>query len=231
MVFVVLLGPPGAGKGTQAQRLAERLHLPHISTGNLLREAVMQQTSLGQVVRGYLDRGELVPDTIVGELVSSRLNEADAAAGAIFDGYPRNVLQAQSLDRLLARRDLRLTRVLALDVASEVIVERLSSRLACQSCGATYNSRLNPPSRPGRCDVCHGPVTRRSDDEPAVIRRRLVVYQATTKPVEDYYRQQGLLITVDGDRPCDDVTRTLLAAIPRRSPARRSPVGRVMAAD
>jgi adenylate kinase len=217
-VFIVLLGPPGAGKWTQAERLARVLHLAHIATGDLLRQAVRRRSVTGLLAQTYLDRGELVPDTVMSRLVAERLDTLGDRAGAIFDGYPRTVAQAMELDRELAGRGHRLATVISLAVPTERIVERLSSRRICPRCGTTYNLQSTPPRQAGRCDRCGEALTRRSDDEPAVIRRRLDIYRAQAGPLEDYYRQRGLLAPVCGDTTPDAVTAAMLEAITAATP-------------
>jgi adenylate kinase len=212
-MFIVLLGPPGAGKGTQAARLAGQLNLAHIATGNLLREAVQHGTPIGLMAQSYLDRGELVPDEVMARLVAERLDAPDARAGAIFDGYPRTLVQAVEFDRELARRRTRLTLAISVDIAADVLVRRLSSRRVCERCGATYNLISNPPIQAGLCDRCGEPLVGRSDDSPAVIRRRLDIYRAEAGPLEDYYAEGDRLAIVAGDNPPDVVTATIRSVL------------------
>ena len=214
-MFIVLLGPPGAGKGTQAQRLAGAFSLVRVATGDLLREAVRRRVPLGITAKGYLDRGELVPDCIIADLVVERLDDVDAQHGVIFDGYPRTVEQARWLDRELARRGQRLTRVICLDVPSEVIIRRLGSRRICPRCDAVYNLLTNPPLKDGVCDNCGERLEHRYDDRPEVIRRRLDIYHSEDGPLTEYYSQRGLLTVVCGVHAPDAVGAAVLTAIPR----------------
>jgi adenylate kinase len=183
-----------------------------------LRQAVRRRSSIGLLAQAYLDRGELVPDAITGQLVAERLDAPDAQAGAVFDGYPRTVAQAQDLDRELAGRGHRLTLALNLDVPTEHLVERLSSRRVCPRCGTPYNLQTTPPRQAGRCDRCGEALIRRSDDEPTVIRHRLDVYHAQASLLEDYYRQRGLLAPIDGDTTPDAVTMAMLEALATATP-------------
>jgi adenylate kinase len=192
---LVLLGPPGAGKGTQAALLAERLGLEHISTGEILREEVELGTELGRKAKAYMDRGELVPDALVIEMLRGRL-DSSRSRGFILDGFPRTISQAEALERMV-----RLDRVLNIRLSEEEVVRRLSARRVCKSCGRNYNLISNPPKVEGRCDACGGELIQRDDDKPEVIRRRYRVYEAETAPLKDFYRQRGLLVEVEGDRP------------------------------
>ncbi|MCC6627688.1 MAG: adenylate kinase [Chloroflexi bacterium] len=214
-MFIVLLGPPGAGKGTQAEHLVNRLDIPQISTGNLLREAVQRRTPLGLQAAAFIDRGELVPDAITGQLLAQRLDQPDARRGAIFDGYPRTIIQATALDAELARRGARVAVAVALDISGDVIVQRLSSRRVCARCGATYNAITNPPREADICDRCGDALVCRADDSPRVIRRRMDIYRAEAGPIEDYYASQGRLAIVAADQPTDRVTDALLATVRR----------------
>lgn len=196
---IVLLGAPGAGKGTQAQKLVEEFGVAHISTGDLLRAAVKAGTKLGVKAKEYMDAGQLVPDKLVVDLVKERLAADDAKKGFILDGFPRNTAQAVTLDSALADMGLSLDAALLVDVKAEVIVERLSSRRTCRDCGYTA------PGGVDVCPSCGGEMYQRDDDKPETIQNRLNVYESQTAPLVDYYKGKGLLKVVDGDRPVDDV--------------------------
>lgn len=196
---IVLLGAPGAGKGTQAQKLVEEFGVAHISTGDLLRAAVKAGTKLGVKAKEYMDAGQLVPDKLVVDLVKERLAADDAKKGFILDGFPRNTAQAVTLDSALADMGLSLDAALLVDVKAEVIVERLSSRRTCRDCGYTA------PAGVDVCPSCGGEMYQRDDDKPETIQNRLNVYESQTAPLVDYYKGKGLLKVVDGDRPVDDV--------------------------
>nr|WP_317285437.1 adenylate kinase [uncultured Parolsenella sp.] len=196
---IVLLGAPGAGKGTQAQKLVEEFGVAHISTGDLLRAAVKAGTKLGVKAKEYMDAGQLVPDKLVVDLVKERLVADDAKKGFILDGFPRNTAQAVTLDSALADMGLSLDAVLLVDVKAEVIVERLSSRRTCRDCGYTA------PAGVDVCPSCGGEMYQRDDDKPETIQNRLNVYESQTAPLVEYYKGKGLLKVVDGDRPVDDV--------------------------
>lgn len=196
---IVLLGAPGAGKGTQAQKLVEEFGVAHISTGDLLRAAVKAGTKLGVKAKEYMDAGQLVPDKLVVDLVKERLAADDAKNGFILDGFPRNTAQAVTLDSALADMGLSLDAALLVDVKAEVIVERLSSRRTCRDCGYTA------PAGVDVCPSCGGEMYQRDDDKPETIQNRLNVYESQTAPLVEYYKGKGLLKVVDGDRPVDDV--------------------------
>lgn len=196
---IVLLGAPGAGKGTQAQKLVEEFGVAHISTGDLLRAAVKAGTKLGVKAKEYMDAGQLVPDKLVVDLVTERLAADDAKKGFILDGFPRNTAQAVTLDSALADMDLSLDAALLVDVKAEVIVERLSSRRTCRDCGYTA------PAGVDVCPSCGGEMYQRDDDKPETIQNRLNVYESQTAPLVEYYKGKGLLKAVDGDRPVDEV--------------------------
>ncbi len=212
-VIVVLMGPPGAGKGTQAKRLAERLGVPHVASGDLFRWHVHNDTPLGRLARPYMERGELVPDDVTIEMVMDRLQQPDCARGALLDGFPRTVPQAQALDERLAQRGWCVQVVPFIRVSEEVLVRRLAGRWICRNCGAVYHSEFRPPKTPGVCDVCGGPLYQREDDRPETARRRLRVYFEQTEPVLAYYERQGLLVEIDGERTIDEVHEALWEAV------------------
>jgi len=197
---IVMLGGPGAGKGTQAKRMAGTHRLPHVSTGDIFRAHLRGGTPLGTQVKEYLDAGKLVPDALTCEIVADRIAQEDCARGYILDGFPRSLPQAEELQRLLENRGDRLTVAINIDVGDEEIVARLTARRSCAKCGAIYNLRFSPPKRAGLCDVegCGGELMQRDDDCEATIRKRLAVYHETTEPIVAYYAKQGILKTVTG---------------------------------
>lgn len=202
---LILLGPPGAGKGTQAQRLTERLGIPQVSTGDILRAAVAAGTPLGREAKAYMDRGALVPDGVVIGIIRERLKAPDYTRGYILDGFPRTVAQAEALGETLKAMGTPLTAVLSLTVDPEELVRRLAGRRSCGSCGAAYHLDTAPPRRPGRCDRCGGELFQREDDREETIRKRLAVYRDQTAPLVEYYRGRGLLKEVDGRGEIADV--------------------------
>jgi len=214
-LYLVLLGGPGAGKGTQADRLSERLGIPHVSTGDLFRDNLKRQTELGLLAKGYMDRGELVPDKVTVRMLRQRLLQPDCARGAILDGFPRTEAQADALQRLLADMGSHLAAVLYIQVPDEVLLARLSGRWTCRACGTMYHQLYSPPQRIGVCDKCHGELYQRPDDTPATQERRIKVYLAETAPLIEYYRNRGLLVEIDGQPGIEEVQAHLLAAIRR----------------
>jgi adenylate kinase len=211
-VFIVLLGPPGAGKGTQAQRIAEATGLLHISTGDMFRENVKNQTELGKLAQTYMDRGDLVPDEVTIRMLGERINRPDASEGVMFDGFPRNVVQATALDKALADRGDQVDRALLIHVDDEELIARLGGRWICRNCGRLYHERNDPPKVPGRCDACGGELYQRDDDRPEVVRNRLEK-QKPPADLIDHYRKAGVLKEIDGRQSLDDVTAALLEAI------------------
>ncbi len=207
----IILGAPGSGKGTQASRFAEKWKLRHISTGDLLREAVARQTPLGKQVASTLASGQLVPDEIVLELIKEALADHgdEGEQGWILDGYPRTSTQAEALEGVLGEMETRLDGVILLDVAPEIIVERLSNRRTCSQCKAVYNLLNKPPKVEGKCDECGGALVQRDDDKPETIRKRLDVYREQTLPIIEYYEKNSRLYRVDGSLPIDEVTEEI----------------------
>ena len=211
-MYVVLLGPPGAGKGTQAQRIAAATKLLHLSTGDMFRENVRNETELGKLAASYMEKGDLVPDEVTIRMLLERVNRPDAAAGAMFDGFPRNVVQAKALDEALNARGARIDRALLISVADEELVARLGGRWICRDCGRLYHERNDPPKQAGRCDACGGDLYQRDDDRPEVVRTRLEK-QKPPAGLVDHYCKAGVLREVDGQRSLDDVTASLLEAL------------------
>ena len=203
---VVLLGAPGSGKGTQAERIAPAFDLPHISTGDMLRAAVAAGSELGQSAKRYMDAGELLPDDVVVGIIRERLAQTDAAAGFLLDGFPRTIEQAKALDAMLAQAGRAITTVLLVDVPEDELVRRLAGRRTCRACGKGYHAVFNPPRQDGICDACGGEVYQRADDNEETVRNRLAVYGRQTEPLVDYYTRQGLLqIVAGGGRGPDQV--------------------------
>ena len=210
---LVLLGPPGAGKGTQSQGLTERYGIPQISTGDILRQQVQDGTMLGIRARAFMDRGEYVPDALVVEMVKNRLDEADADKGFILDGFPRTVPQALALDRALSQADRPLSAVLEFTISDDMAVRRLSNRWVCPVCKATYNIEYKPPANDAECDNEGSALVRRADDDELTVRRRLAVYQEQTAPLERFYKERDLLIEVDAEAREDIVAQRTLEAL------------------
>ncbi|EDP74974.1 adenylate kinase [Hydrogenivirga sp. 128-5-R1-1] len=203
---LVFLGPPGAGKGTQAKRLAQELGLMHISTGDILREAVKKGTPLGKKAKEYMDKGELVPDDLIVALIEEVM---PPEGGVIFDGFPRTIAQAEALDEMLSKKGMGIDAVVLFDVPDEVVVERLSGRRVCPSCGAVYHIKFNPPENDEVCDRCGTKLIQRDDDREEVVRNRLEVYRRQTEPLIEYYERKGILIRLDASKEIEEVYQEL----------------------
>jgi adenylate kinase len=214
-VRAVLVGPPGAGKGTQAQFIASHLAIPTISTGDIFRSNVSTGTALGRRAKDYMDRGDLVPDEVTIAMMTSRLQEDDAQAGFLLDGFPRNVPQAETLPKLLSDWDTRLDIVLELVVDDDEVVRRLSGRRTCRRCGRVWHATFDPPSRKDRCDDCDGELFQRDDDREETIRHRLDVYAVQTQPLIAFYADEGTLLGIDATGPVEEITDRALAALRR----------------
>jgi len=210
---IVLLGAPGAGKGTQAKKLIEKYGMPQISTGDLLRAAVSAGTPLGKEAKSFMDKGELVPDRVVLGMVEERLKQDDCKKGYILDGFPRNTAQAEALDKMLASLDMPLTAALSVDVPFEDLMKRLTGRRTCKACGQMYNIYFKPPVKEGVCDKCSGELFQRDDDKEATIKKRLEVYNAQTAPLFDYYGKKGIVKSVSGTGSIDDIFKKVTEAL------------------
>ena len=210
---LVFLGPPGAGKGTQARRLAAGWRVPQIATGDMLREAVAAGTPLGREAKRHMDSGGLVPDDVVIGLVAERLAQPDAKTGFVLDGFPRTAAQAEALDAMLAQRSTPLTRVVFFDVARPELLRRLTGRRVCRQCGATFHLVSAPPRTPGRCDNCQGELYQREDDGESAVAKRLDVYATQTAPLLAYYRDRSLLVTVAGEGDVERVGNDIRRAV------------------
>ena len=212
-LFVIMLGAPGAGKGTQARMLAEALGLAHVSSGDIFRENLKNETPLGKLAKTYMDRGELVPDDLTINMVMDRLAQPDCAKGAILDGFPRTLPQAAALDKALAGRGDRVRLAPLLEVSDEAVINRLAGRRVCRDCQAMYHIDYAPPEVEGVCDDCGGELYRRTDDSPETVRNRLFVYYKQTSPLVGYYFAHDVLVTLDGDRDMDAVQADLVSAV------------------
>jgi adenylate kinase len=210
---LIFLGPPGAGKGTQAQRLTKRLGIPQLSTGDILRRAVAESTALGKKAKALMDAGQLVPDEVVNGIVDEALMKPEAQRGFLLDGYPRTVAQATALDEMLARRGRKIDHVVLLQVPVETLVDRLSGRLSCPVDGAVYHLRTNPPKKPGVCDRDGTPLVQRPDDQPDAVRRRLAEYENKTALLSGYYKPRSVLRNVDGVGSPDEVEARIDSAL------------------
>jgi adenylate kinase len=215
-IFLVLLGVPGAGKGTQSKLIEEKLALPQVSTGDIFRYNLKNETELGLLAKSYMDKGELVPDSVTIEMVRDRLSQPDCARGAIMDGFPRNLVQAKAFDEITAESggvDL----VPLIQLEDEEAIRRITGRRLCRTCGAVYHVDFNPPKQEGVCDIEGGELYQRKDDEPETVRNRLYVYYKQTSPLIGYYFAKGLLAELDGNRPIEEVNQKLMALLSEKN--------------
>ena len=210
---LILLGPPGAGKGTQAKMMIDRWKIPQISTGDILRTAVRQERPLGLEAKGFMDRGELVPDRVVIGIIAERLKEEDATAGFILDGFPRTIPQAEALQEILDELGRKIDTVLSIEIEEERLVARLTGRRMCKGCGESFHLVFNPPARDGVCDRCGGELYQRDDDREKTIRQRLAIYREQTEPLIAYYEKQGILKRIKGDDSKDQIFSRIVGAV------------------
>lgn len=207
---LILLGPPGAGKGTQASAIVKEHNIPHISTGDIFRENIKQGTDLGKEAKKYIDKGLLVPDEVVVSIVKDRIAEEDCKNGFLLDGFPRTLDQGEALDENLKDMGISLDKVINIEVDKEVLVGRAIGRRICKNCGATYHIEYNPPKEEGKCDVCSGELYQRDDDTEETVNKRFAVYQEQTKPLIDYYRKKDLILNVDGSEGIEVISKNIL---------------------
>lgn len=212
-VKIIMLGAPGAGKGTQAKQIAAKYQIPHISTGDIFRANIKNGTELGKKAKEYMDQGLLVPDELTCDLVMDRMQQEDCANGFVLDGFPRTIPQAESLDAALEKINQTMDYAIDVDVPDSHIVSRMSGRRACLNCGATYHVVAIPPKREGICDACGKELVLRDDDKPETVQKRLDVYHEQTQPLIDYYNKQGILQTVDGTQPMEDVFANIVSIL------------------
>lgn len=210
---LMIMGPPGAGKGTQAEVLVKELGITHISTGDMFRAAIKEGTEMGKKAKEYMDKGQLVPDEVVVGMVRDRLSQPDCAKGFLLDGFPRTLAQAEALSKTLDQMGIKLDGVINIDVPRERLMARLTGRRVCKGCGASYHVMFNPPKTEGVCNTCGGELYQRSDDNEETVGNRLDVYEAQTQPLIDYYKERGLLLNINGDQEIDKVLKEIMAAL------------------
>lgn len=213
MMRIILLGPPGVGKGTQASNIVKKYKIPHISTGDIFRANIKEGTELGLIAKGYMDKGLLVPDDLVVSIVKDRLTKDDCKDGFLLDGFPRTVDQAEALDKELVAMGIKLDKVVNIDADKDILVERAIGRRICKECGATYHIKNNPPKVEGICDLDGGELYQRDDDTVETVSTRIQVYLDQTQPLIAYYREQGLILDIDGTRPIEEVFNTIVNSI------------------
>lgn len=218
--YIIIVGPQGAGKGTQAAAVAPRLGLEHVATGDLFRAILKSESELGNEVRHYYDQGALVPDDLTIRVLFAHIEqlqqEKPGLTGVLLDGFPRNAAQAEALDSALTERGEGISAVVLVDVPRDELMKRLTGRLICSNCGATYHREFNPPAKPDTCDQCGGELYQRSDDTPEAVEKRLEIYYEQTQPILEHYREQGVLLEIDGNREIDAVTRDILNSLKDR---------------
>lgn len=210
---IILLGPPGVGKGTEAEILKKHYQIPHISTGNIFRELFHQETEIGKIAKSYIEKGQLVPDDITNEIVRQRLYHDDVKDGFMFDGYPRNIEQAEALDKTMAELGVKLNAVIDIEADDALILDRISGRRVCDSCGAIYHTTNKKPKVDGVCDRCGGKLIHRDDDKPETVKKRLKIYHDQTEPVIGYYEKKGLIVAVDGSTSIEYTNEQILKAL------------------
>lgn len=210
---LILVGPPGAGKGTQATNIIEKYGIPHISTGNILRDHIRRRTPLGEIADGYISKGQLVPDDLVLELVEERLKQDDCKNGFLLDGFPRTVVQAEALDQYLHALDCQINSLVNIVVPDDILIHRISDRRTCLDCNASYHLLYKRPKQESVCDLCGGELIQRSDDNETAVSKRLEVFHHNTAPVIDYYRKHGLVLDIDGTQTIEKVKTSIEAAI------------------
>jgi len=212
-MYIIILGAPGAGKGTQADILSQEMNLPHIASGDLFRLALEKKTELGLLAKNYMDRGQLVPDEVTLKMILERLGQPDCARGCLFDGFPRTLHQAEVLDKALEEQGKAVDRAIYIEVPEEQLVKRLSGRWLCRNCQTPYHMVNSPPKTPGKCDKCGGELYQRPDDREETVRERLDVFLAQTVPILDYYKKQGKLVRVDGNQGRQEVAKSMIFAL------------------
>ncbi len=212
-MYIIMLGAPGAGKGTQADILSQEMNLPHIASGDLFRQASEKRTDIGLSARGYMDKGELVPDEITIKMILERMDQPDCASGCLFDGFPRTLQQAKVLDKALKEQGKRIDRAIYIEVPNEELVKRLGGRWLCRTCQMPYHMANSPPKTPGKCDRCGGELYQRPDDREETVKERLNVFFAQTVPILDYYKKQSKLIRVNGNLGRQGVAREIISAL------------------
>jgi adenylate kinase len=212
-MYIVMLGAPGAGKGTQADILSQEMNLPHIASGDLFRQALEEKTEVGLLAKSYMDKGELVPDEITIRMILERIDKPDCASGCLFDGFPRTLRQAEVLDKALKEQGKSIDKAIYIEVPNEQLVKRLSGRWLCRTCQTPYHTTSSPPKTPGKCDKCGGELYQRSDDNEETVKERLNVFFAQTVPILDYYEKQNKLIRINGNLGIQGVANEIMSAL------------------